>query len=379
MAKRNRQGIKIFGILFLLCICLMLIGVVLLADQAPKMARKTFGAPSPSLGPLDRLTLSIQLLLSQEELTNPANPGGEPQRFQIGEGESVNSIILRLEGEGLIRSASAFRLFLIYAGLDTGIQAGTYELDPSQNGIALAYALQDATPTEVTFVILPGWRAEEIARSLPTSGLQIDPNEFLQAVYNPPTSWLPQQWKLAGSLEGYLFPGEYVLPRDITLEELILTILNRFDQDVTSELRSAMEAQGLSLAEGVILASIVQREGVVDDERPMIASVFYNRLAIGMKLDSDPTVQYALGYQEAQNSWWKNPLSLDDLKVNSSYNTYQNMGLPPGAICNPGLSALQAVAYPAQSPYYYFRAQCDQSGRHFFAVTFEEHLNNACP
>jgi len=111
----------------------------------------------------------------------------------------------------------------------------------------------------------------------------------------------------------------------------------------------------------------------------MIASVFLNRMAINMKLDSDPTVQYAAGYQEGRGGWWTNPLSLADLQIDSPYNTYIYNGLPPGPISSPSLAAMQAVATPAQSPYYYFRAACDGSGRHNFARTFEEQVQNACP
>jgi len=127
------------------------------------------------------------------------------------------------------------------------------------------------------------------------------------------------------------------------------------------------------------LASIVEREAVLDEEMPLIASVFLNRLAAGMKLEADPTVQYALGYTAEQAAWWKNPLSAADLGVDSPYNTYRFPGLPPGAICNPGLGALQAVAFPAQTAYYYFRADCENLGAHNFAKTYEEHLGNACP
>jgi UPF0755 protein len=112
---------------------------------------------------------------------------------------------------------------------------------------------------------------------------------------------------------------------------------------------------------------------------PLIASVFLNRLAAGMPLEADSTAQYALGYQEKTHTWWKNPLSLGDLQVDSPYNTYLYGGLPPGPISNPGLNALRAVAFPAQAEYYYFRAACDGSGEHNFAETFEEHLQNACP
>jgi len=117
----------------------------------------------------------------------------------------------------------------------------------------------------------------------------------------------------------------------------------------------------------------------VADEMPMIASVFYNRLGINMRLQTDPTVQYALGFDFPQGSWWTTPLSLDDLKVDSPYNTYLHPGLPPGPISNPGLAALQAVAAPAKSNYFYFQARCDKSGLHNFAETLEQHQQNNCP
>ena len=111
---------------------------------------------------------------------------------------------------------------------------------------------------------------------------------------------------------------------------------------------------------------------------PLIASVFLNRLRADMNLAADPTVQYALGYNQAQESWWTNPLSLEDLEFSSPYNTYLNPGLPPGPICNPSLAAIEAVASPADTTYFFFRAACDGSGRHSFAESFDEHLGNAC-
>jgi UPF0755 protein len=155
-------------------------------------------------------------------------------------------------------------------------------------------------------------------------------------------------------------------------------MLNDFDQRLTAADRAGIAAQGLNLFQGVTLASIVEREAVVADERPLIASVFYNRLAAGMNLDADPTVQYALGFT-TQGGWWKSPLDAADLLLESPYNTYRSAGLPPGPIANPGLDSLRAVADPATSDFFYFRAMCDGSGRHAFARTFDEHLQNACP
>jgi UPF0755 protein len=162
------------------------------------------------------------------------------------------------------------------------------------------------------------------------------------------------------------------------LDDVLVMILSAFAEQVDATIREGFERQGLSVVEAVNLASIVQKEAVVADEKPLIASVFLNRLAIGMPLETDPTVQYALGFDESTGSWWKSPLYLGDLAVDSPYNTYQNVGLPPGPISNPDLGSLWAVAFPAETPYYFFRAACDGSGRHNFAVTFEEHLGNAC-
>jgi UPF0755 protein len=183
----------------------------------------------------------------------------------------------------------------------------------------------------------------------------------------------------AASLEGYLSPGSYKLHRNVSVEQMLGAFLDQFTTQLTPDLLEGFETQGLNLHQAVILASIVERESVDDNEMPMIASVFFNRLAAGMRLDTDPTVQYALGYNEYQNTWWTNPLSLDDLEVDSFYNTYRYSGLPPGPIAAPSLAALQAVAYPALTPYYYFRAACDDSGGHVFAKSFEEHVGNACP
>ncbi len=147
---------------------------------------------------------------------------------------------------------------------------------------------------------------------------------------------------------------------------------------LTPDLVNGFDKQGLTVYQAVTLASIVQREAVHDEESSLIASVYLNRLKIGMKLDADPTVQYALGFNSLQNTWWTNPLSADDLQFNSPYNTYIYTDLPPTPISNPGLTALNAVAYPAETSYYYFRAKCDGSGFHIFAETFEEHLANGC-
>jgi UPF0755 protein len=156
-------------------------------------------------------------------------------------------------------------------------------------------------------------------------------------------------------------------------------MLERFESNLSPEIQGGFENQGLTIYQAIIMASIVEREAIDEEEMPLIASVFHNRLEADMNLASDPTIQYALGYNESQLTWWTNPLSLENLQIDSPYNTYIYPGLPPTPIANPGLKALRSVAFPAQTPYYYFRALCDGSKKHAFAETYEEHLGNACP
>lgn len=366
-------------LIILIVLCLLTVGTLL---GILALASRQYGPPSPALGSRDQLEFSARLLWYGGQLTQPPDRSGAEQPFTIESGESIPSIAIRLEEVGLIRSAAALRAYLIYTGLDTSIQAGEHTLSPALSIVDIARALQDATPEQITFVILPGWRMEEIAASLPTSGLNITAEAFLAAARSAPPGLglLPVSSPkgTSASSEGFLYPDTYILPRETTAEALVGEFLRNFSLHLTTDLREGFNRQGLDVYQAVSLASIIQREAVVADEQPQIASVFVNRLNIGMKLETDPTVQYALGYNTSQGTWWTNPLSTEDLKFDSPYNTYIYTGLPPGPIANPSLGALRAVASPAETPYYYFRARCDGSGLHVFAVTFEEHLQNSC-
>jgi UPF0755 protein len=371
---RSRNSCSLW---MLLLVIMAALGLVATAVFVPLAARQSFGDPASSLNAWQRFSYGCSLLWNAGDLTQPRDPAGVNQLFIIQPGESVASISDRLEQVGLIRSAATFRAYLLWTGMDTFIQTGTYRLSPAQTGFDIAQMLESTTLTEVTFTILPGWRMEEIAAALPTSGLEFTAEAFLAAAGNPQTSLdlIPS----GASAEGFLYPDTYILPRTTTADQLISVLLQGFMLHLPAGYSTACAAHGLTLRQAVILASIVQREAMVKDEMPLIASVFYNRLAIGMKLQTDPTVQYALGYNPAQGTWWTNPLSLDDLQFDSPYNTYIYPGLPLGPISNPGSAALAAVADPAQTPYYYFQARCDGSGLHNFAETFEQHQQNYCP
>jgi UPF0755 protein len=365
-----RRLIIVFFLLFLLT-CLLLTLVYI-----PSRATWIYGAPSPRLSLPQRIQYSAQLLWYNGLLTDPRDVNGVEQTFTVEQGESVNSIASRLDVVGLVRDGEAFRAYLIYSGLDTSIQAGEYRLSAAMSAIDIARELQDATPEQVTFVILPGWRMEEIAASLPTSGLSVTPEEFLNVARAPHPDFDFLQG--AATTEGFLFPDSYIVPRVVTADELVTGFIRNFSLRITPDIKNQIERQGLTVYQAVTLASLVEREAVQDEEKTLIASVYLNRLNIGMKLDADPTVQYALGYSILQQSWWTSPLTLIDLQVNSPYNTYLNPGLPPTPIANPSLDALRAVAFPEESTYLYFRARCDGSGFHEFSETFDEHLSNSC-
>jgi UPF0755 protein len=361
----------------LLTLLLIALGLLAAAVVVPAIAAGSFGPSSPSLNAWQRIEYAFDLIANTGDLTLPRDPNGSEQLFVIPPDESVLSISNRLEQNGLIRKAGTFRAYLLWTGTDTTIQTGTYRLSPGMTGRQIADMLKSTTLTEVTFSVLPGWRMEEIARTLPTSGLNVTPQAFVAAATNPLNA--PDFIPIGKSAEGFLPPGEYILPRSTTADQLVSVMLQRFQSQLTPELRTGFDSHGLTVFQAVTMASIIQREVMSDEEMPMIASVFYNRLSADMLLQTDPTVQYALGYNIPQGTWWTNPLSLDDLKFNSPYNTYIYTGLPPGPISNPSLAALQAVAAPAESKYLFFQAKCDGSGLHNFAETFEQHQQNNCP
>jgi UPF0755 protein len=323
---------------------------------------------------------SYRLVTSGSPLLTPFKSGSSRELFEISPAESVPSITTRLADMQIIQSAELFSTYLIYKGYDRCLRSGEYYLSGSMAAVDIAEKLCISAGDRTEFSILPGWRAEEIANSLASYGFQFSGDQLLSVIRNPKKiDGLSKPYSTYPSLEGFLYPTSYPLDRDVTVDRFVLTMVEEFDGKITNRMRKGIEKQGLSLYEGVIVASIVEREAVSDREKPVIASVFYNRLQAGMRLETDPTVQYALGYQSISKSWWKVPLSLNDLQVNSPFNTYLIDGLPPSPISNPGIESLMAVAFPDDTNYYYFRSACDGSGRHNFSVTLDEHLNNACP
>ena len=340
---------------------------------------------NPNLSAPERLYLQAQISLNAEALQAPAGSALAPVNFTISPGETAVSIANNLNAAGMLENPELFLTYAHFYGLDSQLEAGDFTLSPEWSIPELAQTLTKAIARDVELRFIEGWRLEEMANSLAVfQPAQIDADEFLAIVKRERPFDLSPYPFLAGlpdgaSLEGFLFPDTYRLPLDADAALLVDKMLTNFGEQVTPTMRQGFGAQGLSVLEAVTLASIVQREAVLAAERPLIAGVFLNRVAQGMALSADPTVQYAAGYDAATSSWWKVPLYVSDLQFDSPYNTYVYSGLPPGPIAAPSLGALQAVANPTATEFLFFVADChaDAAGTHSFSVTFDEHLAKA--
>ena len=379
MTQYNKSSVfPKFLVIVLVILLVALIGTLI---GAPTIAARSFGPADRSLNPILRAHYAITLLRAKDELLTSAQESNYPRKFSIEPDESVEALCRRLEDEAYTSSGALFCTYLVYSGLDRKIQSGTFTLKPELSSIEIAQTITNPEARDIAFYIYPGWRLEEIAASIDLCGFEFSGKAFLDYAYAPPEDVRTQlQLPTQASLEGYLYPDEYSLEPHIDLESTVEVFLSNFRAHMQSpKLLAGIAAQNLSFHEALTLASIIERETRADEEKAIIASVFNNRIAEGMRLQTDPTVQYALGFDEIEQTWWKTHLTEADLQVDSPYNTYLYAGLPPGPIANPSLTSLEAVAYPAQTPYFYFRAKCDGSGTHAFSVTYQEHLNNACP
>jgi UPF0755 protein len=270
-----------------------------------------------------------------------------------------------------------------YHGIDQRLAAGDFELAPSMPMAEIAQRLQQARFEEITVTIPEGMRAEEVADLLNVQAI-MDGDAFLALVRGGSASAkalgeYPFLSDGLTTLEGYLFPDTYRLPARATPTDLIQRMLDNFEQRVTPEVIAPATQAGRGLGQVIIMASIVEREAPRADERPLVASVYWNRLSGacsaetgGAYLQADPTVQYAAG---RPGEWWWKPPSVEAYQeIESPYNTYRRPGLPPTPICSPGLSAIQAAAQPAETLYCFFLAVGD--GSHVFAITLAEHEAN---
>ncbi len=302
------------------------------------------------------------------------NNFGAKVRLTISDGMPTQAIAQQLESAGLIRSSSALRLWLLWQSFRgseaVSLRAGTYDLATNQSLPEIVAQIQTTKSAEVRFTIPEGWSIAQMAELFEKQGF-FAAKDFVaatQRISPKRRTWLPED---ISSLEGFLFPDTYqIMPSEATPDRVIDLMLDRFEQvalTVYQENQSGKPKVKISLKDWVTLSSIVEKEAVIDSERRVISGVFWNRLKRNMRLESDPTVEYGLNIKQTP----ENPLTLEQVRTASPYNTYLNEGLPPGAIASVGLASLKATLDPSTTDYLFFVAKYD--GSHVFSRNLEDH------
>lgn len=304
---------------------------------------------------------------------SPRNATGVAVEITVNPGEGTDSIGKALESAGVIESATQFEVLVALMGYDRLLQAGTYEFAKNSPQLEVIYRMRRGQVSTHAVTVVEGWRREQIAAALAEQG--IPRADFLAATASGAgyefgfLDDLPS----GATLEGYLYPATYNVFEKDDAQTMVQKMLQAFSENVPAGIADQAAGRGLTLHETVTLASIIEREAVLPEEKPVMAQVFETRLQLGMTLDADPTVQYAIA-DPAGPDYWKTDLTQSDLDVDSPYNTYAEFGLPPGPICNPSAESILAVAQPAGTSYLYFVAKPD--GSHVFAETLAEHQAN---
>jgi UPF0755 protein len=309
-----------------------------------------------------------------EPVVEPLPQSDEVIDITVKQGESAADIGDALEEAGVIRSGRLFEVLVGLTGVANSLEAGDYEFERGMTAIETVHRIAEGRTASRQVTIPEGRRVEEVGQILEDAGI-VTRQAFLDALdkslYSEPfLASVP-----GDGLEGFVFPAGYEFPRETDAQQVVATMLRAFQENVADQLQ--LEGLRMTMYEVITLASIVEREAATAEERPLIASVFLNRLRLGIALQADPTVQFVVAQDPenvAQYGYWKRGLTLDDLALESPYNTYRVPGLPPGPIANPGFDSIRAVVQPEQSNFLFFVAKND--GTHVFAETLEEHLRN---
>ncbi|QMV44881.1 endolytic transglycosylase MltG [Cohnella cholangitidis] len=311
----------------------------------------------------------------------PASASDTPVKITISSGMRAQKVAEVLEENGLIRSAFLFSGWLKLEGEGSRFQAGEYELTPGMTREEIVAKLNSGdivAAATIRFTIPEGFTVQQIAARLSETA-DVDKDKFLEAASKPEqwtgslwTKALPNDNSLRFPLEGYLFPETYEMKRGSTETDIINRMLSELDHkldQLPEDWQSTLEERGLTVHQLLTIASLVEREVVVDEERAIVSSVIQNRLNKKMPLQIDATIQYLLDKQ-------KERLLEVDLKVDSPYNTYLNAGLPPGPIATPSLKSIEAALYPEKTDYFYYVTKKDGTNTHLFAVTYKQHQKN---
>lgn len=295
-------------------------------------------------------------IIYKEGTLSPNKSDHTAKIFIINRGDGLTTIAKNLLSAGLIRNRVAFYLVVKELGIEKKIEAGDYRLNPSMDAYQVATNLTHGT-LDVWVTIIEGLRKEEIAQVI-AQNFEIPEAEFINQ-----------------AKEGYLFPDTYLIPRQATAEAIIQIFNHNFDKKFDTERQAKAQKIGMTRDDVVTLSSIVEREARTPAVRQQVASVLLKRLHLNMPLQSDTTIQYALGYQPDEKTWWKKDITFVDLEIDSPFNTYKHTGLPPGPICNPSISSVDAVLNADPNiPYLFYLV--DGKGRIHFARTAAEHQEN---
>lgn len=290
---------------------------------------------------------------------------GENIYMVVKPGTTASEISDRLMQLGVIDSRLRFWWLMKLQGDASKFKTGTYAFTPHMDEQAVLDKLVAGDTTVVKFTIPEGFGIKEIAKRLADEGL-VDEQEFLaEAKDFAPYDYMKKRPNVRYAAEGYLFPDTYVIHSDVSAEGIMKMMAEDFDMRLTPALRQQAVAKGLSIHDLITLASLVEKEARYDEDRPIIAQVFFKRLQMGMPLQSDTTLQYLMAGP-------KEDVSIEDTKIDSPYNTYQHEGLPPGPIASPGMKSILAVLNPANTDYLYFVA--DRQGHNHYSQTYDEHL-----
>jgi UPF0755 protein len=345
------------------------------------MSEESGRAPAPSpAGPAGNRRLKIVagviiallvllggggLYVYHDDIHKPMRAGQAALNLTIPAGTSVSGVADILQKNGLIDNPLIFQVYVRYHGLNSSLEAGNYQVPPGTDMVDLVALLQHAKGYEVSVTIPEGLTTRQTGLLLNHKGMKFSADAFVAAAAS---SGFTQDFladRPAGAnLEGFLFPDTYHFAQTAKPGDVIQAELTRFGLVVTPAVRAKAAAIKMSFYQALTVASIVEREGKFDADRAQIASVFYNRLAAGMPLQSDVTVAYAKGLPSQ-------PITEADKSINSPYNTYLHTGLPPGPISNPGLASITAALEPAQTDFLYFLT--DKDGHAHFSKTLAEH------
>ncbi len=301
-------------------------------------------------------------------LNGPPAAAARDALFSIGRGESLSQISRHLRSQGLIRSASLLQAIGRLRGTQTAFKAGYYRIPAGASTLAIHDLLVNGAQLIGKITVPEGWTLGKIAKHMEAQGV-CPASEFLAAATSP--SMLAEFGIREKTMEGYLFPDTYFVPRPFPAAMMVELMAKTFFENVGAVMPGWKTLPLDELRQKVIMASIVEREYQVDEEAPVIASVFYNRLSKNIGLESCATLEYII--TEIQQKPHPEYITLDDEKIDSPYNTYKWAGLPPGPISNPGRIALEAAFKPARTDFLYFVLRDPQAGRHFFSRNLNEH------